>query len=72
MLWNDLEKNNSLDYNEKYNYMKSSLSEADRHDASDKNWDHYPPCEILPNQVRDKLSRFSGQVVTFEKSIINT
>ncbi|MBY5949973.1 DJ-1/PfpI family protein [Algoriphagus marincola] len=34
--------------------MKSSLPEADRHDASDTQRDDYK-CEILPNQVRDKL-----------------
>ncbi|MEX2566472.1 MAG: hypothetical protein WD431_11060 [Cyclobacteriaceae bacterium] len=40
--------------------MKSSLPEADRHDASDTQRDDYKGCEILPNpdlSGRDRLSR---------------
>ena len=41
------------------NYMKSSLPEADRHDENVTHWDDYHKCEILPKQVRDRLSDHS-------------
>jgi len=35
--------------------MKSSLPEADRHDASDTQKKGYKPCEIPPDNYRDGL-----------------
>ncbi len=56
--------------------MKSSLSEADGHDASDTQRDHYK-CKILPNQVRDKLcdrfkTNYNHMKSTRLKSSLNT
>ena len=41
-----------LNKEENYNHLKSSMTQ------SDTQLDGYSPCEILPKQVRDRLSDF--------------